>query len=55
MDDRGDDREAEVDQDAEFEREEFPVLEENDQETEVSSDEDTSEIERDIDPDASEI
>ena len=55
MDEHDDDLETEVDEDAEFEKEEFPALEEGDQETEVSSEEDTSEMERNIDPDESEI
>ena len=55
MDEHDDDLEAEVEEGAEFEREEFSALEEDNQGTEVSSEKDTSEVERDIDPDVSEI
>ena len=55
MDEHNDDLEAEVEEGAEFEKEEFPAVEEDDQETEVNSEKDISEMERDIDPDESEI
>jgi hypothetical protein len=55
MDEHDDDLEAEVEEGVEFEKEEFPALEEDNQGTEVSSEKDTSEIERDLDPDDSEI
>lgn len=54
MNEHDDDLEAEVEKDAEFEKEEFPILTDDD-ETGVSDEEGTTQLEDDVDPDKSEI
>jgi hypothetical protein len=54
MSEHDDDLEAEVEEDAEFETAEFPVLEE-DEETDAQGGQDPTQTEDDIDPDKSEI
>ena len=54
MNEHDDDVEEEVEEDAEFEKAEFPTPPE-DQETEISDEEGITQMEDDIDPDKSEI
>jgi hypothetical protein len=54
MNEHDDDVEAEVEKNAEFEKAEFPIPTE-DEETEVNGEQETTQIEDDIDPDKSEI
>lgn len=55
MNEHDDDLEPEVEDGVEFEVEDYPVLTEEDEEAEVGSEQTTPEMERDIDPDKSEI
>lgn len=54
MNEHDDDLEAEVEEDAEFEKEEFPILT-DDEEAEINDEEGTAQLEDDLDPDKSEI
>jgi hypothetical protein len=55
MNEHNDDLEAEVEEDAGFEKEEFPILT-DDEEAEVNDEEDTAQLDdNDLDPDKSEI
>jgi hypothetical protein len=54
MNEHDDDLEAEVEEDAEFEKEAFPILT-DDEEAEINDEESTAPLEDDLDPDKSEI